>query len=118
MPQNKAAIIISEYEGNKIDWGIITGEGVRAALASFQSGKKLLSVIDSFPHSPLPTPFAFFPSRPFLPTTTTEVEGEDIGNNPGRVGRPHTRVASLDRLKTYHHLGTTPTKDTEAMGAA
>ena len=35
MPQNKAAIIISEYEGNKIDWGIITGEGVRAALESF-----------------------------------------------------------------------------------
>ena len=45
MPQNKAAIIISEYEGNKIDWGIITGEGVRAALESFQSGKKLLSVM-------------------------------------------------------------------------
>ena len=48
MPQNKAAIIISEYEGNKIDWGIITGEGVRAALASFQSGKKLLSVMTHF----------------------------------------------------------------------
>ena len=28
MPQNKAAIIISEYEGNKINWGIITDEGV------------------------------------------------------------------------------------------
>ena len=25
MPQNKVSIIISEYEGNKIDWGIITG---------------------------------------------------------------------------------------------
>ena len=48
MPQNKAAIIISEYEGNKIDWGIITGEGVRVALASFQSGKKLLSVMTHF----------------------------------------------------------------------
>ena len=30
MPQNKAAIIIREYEGDKIDWGIITGEGVCA----------------------------------------------------------------------------------------
>ena len=29
MPQNKAAIIIREYEGDKIDWCIITGEGVR-----------------------------------------------------------------------------------------
>ena len=36
MPQNKATIIIGEYEGNKIDWGIIMDEGVRAALASFQ----------------------------------------------------------------------------------
>ena len=25
MSQNKAAIFTSEYEGNKIDWGIITG---------------------------------------------------------------------------------------------
>ena len=48
MSQNKAAIFTSEYEGNKIDWGIIMGEGVRAALASFQSGKKLLSVMTHF----------------------------------------------------------------------
>ena len=32
MPQNKAAIIIREYEGDKVDWGIITSEGVCAAL--------------------------------------------------------------------------------------
>ena len=36
MPENKSTIIISAYEGNKIDWGIITGEGLRAALTSFQ----------------------------------------------------------------------------------
>ena len=48
MPQNKATIIISSYEGNNIDWGIITGKGLRAALASFQSGKKMLSVITHF----------------------------------------------------------------------
>ena len=48
MPQNKAAIIINEYKGNKIDWGIIIGEGVRATLPSFQSGKKLLSVMTHF----------------------------------------------------------------------
>ena len=35
MPQNKASIIINAYEGNIIDWGIITGEGLRAALTSF-----------------------------------------------------------------------------------
>ena len=61
MPQNKAAIIISAYEGNRIDWGIITGEGLRAALASFQSGKKMLSVLTHFltvlyPPSSLPSP--------------------------------------------------------------
>ena len=48
MPQSKAAIIISAYEGNKIDWGIITGEGIRAALESFQTGKRLLPVINHF----------------------------------------------------------------------
>ena len=48
MPQNKAAIIIRAYEGDKIDWGIITGEGVRAALESFQTGKRLLPVINHF----------------------------------------------------------------------
>ena len=63
MPQNKAAIIISAYEGNKIDWGIITGEGLRAALTSFQSGKKMLSVLTHFltvlyPPSSLPSPRA------------------------------------------------------------
>ena len=41
-------LIISAYEGNKIDCGIITSEGVRAAMASFQSGKKMLSVITHF----------------------------------------------------------------------
>ena len=35
MPQNKASIIISAYERNKIDWGIITGEEVRAALEAW-----------------------------------------------------------------------------------
>ena len=63
MPQNKAAIIISAYEGNRIDWGIITGEGLPAALASFQSGKKMLSVITHFltvlyPPPSLPSPRA------------------------------------------------------------
>ena len=48
MPQNKAAVIISAYEGHRIDWGIITGEGLRAAIASFQSGKKMLSVVTHF----------------------------------------------------------------------
>ena len=61
MPQNKAAIIISAYEGHRVDWGIITGEGLRAAIASYQSGKKMLSVVSHFltvlfPPSSLPSP--------------------------------------------------------------
>ena len=28
MPQNKATIIIKEYQGRTVDWGILTGEGV------------------------------------------------------------------------------------------
>ena len=28
MPQKKAAIIIKEYQGRTVDWGILTGEGV------------------------------------------------------------------------------------------
>ena len=48
MPQNKAAIIISAYEGNRVDWGITMGEELRAALTSFQSGMKMLSVITHF----------------------------------------------------------------------
>ena len=48
MPQNKVAIIIREYEGDKLDWGIIIGEGVCAALESFQSGKRLLPVMTHY----------------------------------------------------------------------
>ena len=39
MPQNKADIIIWEYQGGTVDWGILTGEGVHVALESFESGK-------------------------------------------------------------------------------
>ena len=39
MPKKKAGLIILAHEGRKIDWGCITGEGIRAALASFKSGK-------------------------------------------------------------------------------
>ena len=61
MPQNKAALIISAYEGQQIDWGVITGEGLRAAIASYRSGKKMLSVVSHFltvlfPPSTLPSP--------------------------------------------------------------
>ena len=45
MPLNKTAIIIREYQGGTVDWGILTGEGVRVALESFQSGKRFLHVL-------------------------------------------------------------------------
>ena len=69
MPQNKAEIIISAYEGNQIDWGIITGEGLRATLTSFQSGNKMLSVITHFltvqyPPSSLSSPRALLSPPP------------------------------------------------------
>ena len=45
MPQNKAAIIIREYQGGTVDWGILTGEGVCATLGSFESSKRFLPVL-------------------------------------------------------------------------
>ena len=69
-------------------------------------------------HSTLSSSFAFFPSRPLLPTTTTEAEGEAFGNKPGSIGSAHTPFASLGRSKPYPHLGATPTKNTEATGVA
>ena len=68
MPQNKAMIIISAYEGNKIDWGIITGEGVCPALVSFQSGKKMLSVITHFVTVLYPPPSLSSPRTLSSPT--------------------------------------------------
>ena len=48
MPHNKAAIIIREYQGGTVDWGILIDEGVHAALESFQSGKRLLPVLTDY----------------------------------------------------------------------
>ena len=39
MPQKKETIIITGYQGGTVDWGILTEEGLRAALVSFQYGK-------------------------------------------------------------------------------
>ena len=39
MPKKKACIIITEYSGGAIDWGIIIGEGVCVGLSAFQPGK-------------------------------------------------------------------------------
>mgnify|MGYP007007540640 CR=1 FL=1 len=48
MPKKKAGLIILAHEGRKIDWGCITGEGIRAALASFKSGKRFLPVLAQY----------------------------------------------------------------------
>ena len=48
MPQNKVVIIIGEYEGGMVDWGVITGEGVCAAFESFRYGKRLLPVLTHY----------------------------------------------------------------------
>ena len=41
----KVSIIIREHQGGMVDWGILTGEGVRVALESFQSGKRFLPLL-------------------------------------------------------------------------
>ena len=45
MPKKKARLIIMAYCGGTIDWGIITGEGVQAAIASFHSCKRFLPAL-------------------------------------------------------------------------
>ena len=45
MLKKKAKLIIMAHEGCTIDWGNITGEGIRAAIASFKSGKRFLPVL-------------------------------------------------------------------------
>ena len=65
MPQKKASIIITAYQGGIVDWGILMG-GVRATLSSFQSGKRFLPVLTHYltvlypspttPISPTPPP--------------------------------------------------------------
>ena len=54
-------IFTTAYEESRINWGIVTGQGLHAALVSFQSGKKMLSVLTHFltvlyPPSSLPSP--------------------------------------------------------------
>ena len=44
VPKKKASLIITAYYGGAINWGIITSDGVRAAITSFQSGKRFLPV--------------------------------------------------------------------------
>ena len=66
MPQKKAAIIITAYQGGVVDWGILTRDGVCVALSSFQSGKRFLPVLTHYltvlypspttPISPTPPP--------------------------------------------------------------
>ena len=52
MPQKKETIIITGYQGGTVDWGILTGEGVRAALSSFQSGKRFLPMLAHYLMAP------------------------------------------------------------------
>ena len=111
MPQNKAAIIISEYEGNKIDWGVITGEGVRAALASFQSGKKLLSVMTHFLTILYPPPSLSSPrtlssppqprkQRKKLLALTQEAWEEPTPPSPPSAAQTHTPISVPPPPKT------------------
>ena len=37
--QDRAGLIITTYHGGAINWGVLTREGIRAVIASFQSGK-------------------------------------------------------------------------------
>ena len=72
MPQEKAGIIIKAYQGGTVDWGILTGEGVRAALVSFQLGKQFLPVLAHYLTVMYPTPHYLPLSRPHLPESPTK----------------------------------------------
>ena len=61
MPKQKAGIVIATFQGQAIDWGVITGPTLREGLHAFQTGKKLRPIILQylivlFPPRGLPTP--------------------------------------------------------------
>mgnify|MGYP006872743656 CR=1 FL=1 len=70
MPKKKAGLIILAHEGRKINWGRITGEGIRASLASFKSGKRFLQVLTQYtavlypPEAQLPRQQLTLPAPP------------------------------------------------------
>ena len=45
MPKQKAGIVIATFEGQAIDWAVITGPALREGLDVFQVGKKLCPII-------------------------------------------------------------------------
>ena len=112
MPQNKVAIIIREYEGIKVNWGIITGEGVRAALESFQSGKRMLPVMTHFLivlyPPPSSSPRRILTSPPPSPRkqlekilALTQEEWEDpTPNSPPSAARNPTPISAPPPPKT------------------
>ena len=52
------------------------------------------------------------------PTTTKEAMREDLGLDPSRMGRHHTRLTSFGRSESYPHLSNNSTENTEAKGFA
>ena len=46
--KKRVGLIITAYRGGAVDWGILTGEGNHAAVASFQSGKRFLPVLAQY----------------------------------------------------------------------
>ena len=77
MPQNKAAIIIKEYQGGTVDWGILTDEGVHAALEPFQSGKRLFPVLTHYLKVVYPSPLTS-PRRTLTSTPPPRGQREKI----------------------------------------
>ena len=45
MPKHKAGVVLTTYEGTKVDWGIVAGAALREGLHAFQDGKKLRPII-------------------------------------------------------------------------
>ena len=48
MPKQKLGLIIATFEGQSIDWGVITGPTVREGIHAFQAGKKLCPIIQQY----------------------------------------------------------------------
>ena len=92
MPKKKAGLIILAHEGRKIDWGSITREGVRAAIASFKSGKRFLPVLAQYtvvlypPEAELPRQPLALPALPPKPKRRHTVPHEEWTEDESPAG--------------------------------
>ena len=74
MPQKKVVVIVKAYQGETVDWGILTDEGVRAALGSFQFGKHFLPMLAQYLMVLYPPPMTSLQRVPTSPTAPPKTQ--------------------------------------------